>query len=89
MLPAVEEDTGPGQENKCRRAEMGDPAGEENSRRWTTRRNARKHSHVIDGHQDHHSTANDVNGHDPGIRPGDDLDRSGKDRDRSTHDCPP
>ncbi len=62
VLAAVEETAGSRQKNEGRRAEMGDPAGEENCRRRATRRNAGIHSHVVDRHEDHYRAADEVDG---------------------------
>src|SRR5882724_4196651 len=84
MLPAVEENTGPSQKDKCRCAEVGDPACEEDSSRRASRRNAGIDSYVVDSHQDHHYAANEIDGCNPRVRCDVYLSRSGNES--NTHD---
>src|SRR5580658_6786234 len=83
MVPSIEEDTRPCQKDKCGSAEVSDPAGKENSGRRTTRRNAGKHPHVIDRHQDHRRAANEIDRCDPNCWRG--VERNRSSRSSSTH----
>ncbi len=60
VFAAVEEDAGSGEEDEGGRAEMRDPAGEEDSWCGASGRKARINSHVIDGHEDHDGAADEV-----------------------------
>ena len=70
MFPAVEEGTGPGQKDKRRCAEVGDPAGKEDPECDAAGRDAGKDTHVVDGHENHHRAANQIDGRDTGFRYG-------------------
>ena len=67
MLARVEEDAGPRQKDERGRAEVGDPAREEDSGRRPTCRNAGKHTDVINCHQDHHRAADKIDRSDAGL----------------------
>ena len=60
MLARVQEDAGAGQEDECRSAEVRDPASEEDAGRWAAGGHAGKDTHVIDRHQDHHRSSNQI-----------------------------
>src|SRR5580700_4823527 len=87
MFPGIEEDARPGQEDKCRSAEMRDPSRKEHFCGWPSCRNPGKDAHMIDRHQDHHRAANEIDGRDAGFRRGRNGERSGSKG--STHDFAP
>ena len=62
MGPAVRECAGSSEEDERGRAEVRHPASEEDGGRWSACGHTRIDAHVIDGHQDHHRAADDVDG---------------------------
>src|SRR4051794_3845315 len=46
---------------------MRDPASEKDAGRWAAGGHTGKDPHVIDGHQDHHGSANQIDGLDPRV----------------------
>ncbi len=62
----MEEGTGPGQKDKHRRAEVRDPAGEEDPGRRAAGGQTGIDPHVVDGHQDHDRATDEVDRRDAG-----------------------
>ena len=67
MLARVQEDASAAQEDECRSAEVRDPAGEKDAGGRAAGGHTGKDPHVINGHQDHHGSANQIDGPDPRV----------------------
>ena len=87
MPPSVEKYAGPGEEDECGSAEVGNPAGEKYSRRSAPSRNSRIDPYVIDSHQDHRGAADEIDRADPGLRRS--AYRSRRGTGRNTHGSAP